>query len=198
MVFSHCGIPAEAGVPFPSAGRCPLPAGAGGGGTGYRGRPGPVTGGDGAAGWPGLRDREHGPGTDHVRIGADDPPVGRVKSRQPPRTANRAAMPASVSPGCTTYLAAGRLPGTDAAATLSVLATVTSVVLLAMRVFAWAGRTDPFPPAATMISRMHQASTTHADFVDIRTVLSLSFQGDQRRTLQARTPRTRTVRKERT
>jgi hypothetical protein len=35
---------------------------------------------------------------------------------------------------------------------------------------------------------MLQASTTHADFVHIRTVLSLSFRGDQRRTLLARTP----------
>jgi hypothetical protein len=50
----------------------------------------------------------------------------------------------------------------------------------------------------TMTSRMHQASMTHADLVHIRTVLSLSFQGDQRRTLLARTPRARTVRKERT
>jgi hypothetical protein len=72
------------------------------------------------------------------------------------------------------------------------------LVLLAMRMFAWAG-TDPFmPPATSRISRMLQASTTHADFVHIRTVLSLSFQGDQRRTLLVRTPETRTVRKERT
>ena len=134
-----------------------------------------------------------------IRIRTDERPVRRVKAGQPPRTANRAAMPDNVSPGCTIYLAAGRLPVTNAAATLSVLARVTSVVLLAMRVFAWAGRTDPFTPTATtMISRMHQASTTHADFVHIRTVLSLSFQGDQRRTLQARTPKARTVRKERT
>ena len=54
------------------------------------------------------------------------------------------------------------------------------------------------PTATRMISRMLQASTTHADFVHIRTVLSLSFQGDQRRTLLARTPKARTVRKERT
>jgi hypothetical protein len=119
-------------------------------------------------------------------------------------------MPDNVSPGCTTYLAAGLAAGTDAAATLSVLARVTSVllvvlvllvllVLLAMRWFAWAGRADPFMPTATKrMNRMLQASTTHADFVHIRTVVSLSFQGDQRRTLQVRTPETRTVRKERT
>src|ERR1700677_4759489 len=101
-------------------------------------------------------------------------------------------MPDRVSPGCTTYLAAGLAAGTDAAVTLSVLARVTSVllvllvlVLLAMRWFAWAGRADPFMPTATRrTSRMLQASTTHADFVHIRTVVSLSFQGDQRRTLR--------------
>src|SRR5580704_5777854 len=98
--------------------------------------------------------------------------LAEYRAGQPPRTANRAAMPDNVSPGCTTYLAAGRFPVTDAAATLSVLARVTSVVLLAMRVFAGAGRTDPFTPTATkMISRMlNQASATHADFVHIRTV----------------------------
>ena len=104
-------------------------------------------------------------------------------------------MPDNVSPGCTTYLAAGRFPVIDAAATLSALARVTSVVLLAMRMFAWAWRTDPFAPTiTTMISGMHQASMTHADFVHIRTVLSLSFQGDQRRTLQVLTPKARTGR----
>src|SRR5580693_10114395 len=102
-------------------------------------------------------------------------------------------MPDNVSPGRTAYLETGRLPVTNAAATLSVLARVTSVllvllVLLAMRMFAWTGRADPFMPTATRMIRMLQASTTHADFVHIRTVLSLSFQGDQRRTLLARTP----------
>jgi hypothetical protein len=58
---------------------------------------------------------------------------------------------------------------------------------------------DPFGPAAIrMTDRMLQASTTHADFVHVRMVLSLSFQGDQRRTLLVRTPKARTGRKERT
>src|SRR5215831_21273793 len=35
---------------------------------------------------------------------------------------------------------------------------------------------------------MLQASTTHADSVHVRMMLSLSFQGDQRRTLLVRTP----------
>jgi hypothetical protein len=50
-------------------------------------------------------------------------------------------------------------------------------VLLAMRVFAWAGRRDPMGPAAVMMSRMPQASTTHADHVRTRMVPSLSFRG---------------------
>jgi hypothetical protein len=51
------------------------------------------------------------------------------------------------------------------------------LVLLAMRVFAWAGRRGPVDPAAVMMSRMPQASTTHADQVRTRMVLSLSFRG---------------------
>ncbi len=95
-------------------------------------------------------------------------------------------MPDSVSPLCTTYLVVGLAAVTGAAAMLSVLVRVTSV-LLAVRVFAWAGWTDPVIPAATkMIDRMLQASTTHADLIHARIVLSLSFQGDQRRTLLAR------------
>ena len=58
------------------------------------------------------------------------------------------------------------------------------VLLLAVRVFAWAGGTDPLIPAATtMIDSTIQASTTHADLVHVRIVLSLSFLGNQRRTL---------------
>jgi hypothetical protein len=52
---------------------------------------------------------------------------------------------------------------------------VLLVVLLAMRVFAWAGRGDPIDPAAARMSRMPQASTTHADLVRTRMVPSLSF-----------------------
>jgi hypothetical protein len=44
---------------------------------------------------------------------------------QPPRTANRAAMPDNVSPGRTGYLETGRATVFGAAATLSVLARVT-------------------------------------------------------------------------
>jgi len=54
------------------------------------------------------------------------------------------------------------------------------------------------PTAIKMIGKMVQASTTHADFVHVRMVLSLSFQGDQRRTQAVRTPKDEPVRKERT
>ena len=112
--------------------------------------------------------------------------LAAYRAGQPPRTANRAAIPDSVSPLCTTYLVVWAVAVTGAAAMLSVLVRVTSV-LLAVRVLAWAGWTDPFRPTATrMIDRMLQASTTHADFVHARIVLSLSFQWDQRRTLARR------------
>ena len=58
------------------------------------------------------------------------------RAGQPPRTANRAAMPDNVSPGCTAYPGAGRAAGTNAAATLSALATVVTSVLLAVRMLA--------------------------------------------------------------
>ena len=110
---------------------------------------------------------------------------------QPPRTANRAAMPDRVSPSWTTY----RVWGVDAVAgaARSVLVKVI-LVLLCVRVFAWAGRgADPCVTAATsMIGTMLQASTTHADLSHMRIVLSLSFQGDQRRPLRVRTPTGRT------
>src|SRR6202044_2533049 len=78
---------------------------------------------------------------------------------------------------------AGALAVTDGAVMVSVLVR-TSSVLLAVRMVAWAGWTDPFMPAVTkVIDRMVQASTTHADLVHVRMVLSLSFRGDQRRTL---------------
>jgi len=51
------------------------------------------------------------------------------------------------------------------------------LVMLAMRVFAWAGRKGPKEPTAVMMSRMPQASATHADQVRTRMVPSLSFRG---------------------
>src|SRR5215469_4313002 len=85
-------------------------------------------------------------------------------------------MADKVSPLCTTYFVLLVVADTDAA-TLTVLVRMTSV-LLAVRVFAWAGWTGPFVLTATrMMGRTLQASTTHADFVHARMVLSLSFQG---------------------
>ena len=110
--------------------------------------------------------------------------LAAYRAGQPPRTANRAAMPDSVSPVRTRYLVAELVSVTGAAATLRVRVRMTSVVLFAVRVFAWAGGTDPLMPAAiTMIDSTIQASTTHADLVHVRIVLSLSFLGNQRRTL---------------
>ena len=54
------------------------------------------------------------------------------------------------------------------------------LVVLAMRVFAWAGRKDPEEPTAVKMSRIAQASATHADQVRTRMVPSLSFQGCKR------------------
>src|SRR5215469_13197109 len=84
----------------------------------------------------------------------------------------------NVSPGCTTYRGAGCAADgfvADAAATPTVLVRVTAVVLLAMRMFAWVRGTDHPMPATRRVSSRPQASTTHADFVHTRKVLSLSF-----------------------
>src|SRR3977135_1447941 len=98
---------------------------------------------------------------------------------QPPRMWNRAAMPDNVSPYWTTYVVAGLVAGTDGTATLRVRGRITSL-LLAVVVFGWAGSADTFMPTATrVIDKIPQASTTHADFVHVRIVLSLSFRGDQ-------------------
>src|SRR5262249_34246896 len=115
------------------------------------------------------------------------------RAGHPPRTPNRAAMPDKGAPLRTTYLVVWRVAVTGAAAALDVLVRMTSVVLPAVRVFAWAWWADPFMPTAIrVIGRMLQASTTHADLIHVRMVMSLSFQGDQRRTLQVRTPKART------
>src|SRR5262252_6997384 len=106
-------------------------------------------------------------------------------------------MPDSVSPLRTTYVVVWLAAVTGDAATLNVLVRMISVVLPAVRVFAWAGWADRCIPTATrMIDRTLQAITTHADLVHVRMVLSLSFQGDQRRTLLVRTPVVRTGGKE--
>ena len=61
--------------------------------------------------------------------------------------------------------------------TLILLFLLLLLLLLAVRMFARAGRAGRLmPAAATITTRMlPQASTTHADFVHTRTVLSLSF-----------------------
>src|SRR3954463_5072703 len=88
--------------------------------------------------------------------------LAAYRAGQPPRTASAAAIPARVSPGCTTYRAAGRAAGPGAAAAPGVLARVTWAAL-AMRMSAWAGRAGPVMPATTMTVRMIQASMAPAD-----------------------------------
>jgi hypothetical protein len=88
--------------------------------------------------------------------------LAAYRSCQPPRAANRAAMPGNASPGCMTYLAVEFVAVMNGALAFSVLVRVISS-LFAMRMFAWAGQTDPFMPAAARMSRMLQASMTHAD-----------------------------------
>ena len=66
------------------------------------------------------------------------------RAGQPPRTANRAAIAARLSPRCTTYLAGELAAVIGAAAALNVLVLVLVLVrmtsvLLVVRVFAWAG-----------------------------------------------------------
>jgi hypothetical protein len=66
------------------------------------------------------------------------------------------------------------------ACVVMVVVVLVLLVLLAMRVFAWAARKGPEEPTAVTMSRMPQASTTHADLVRTRMVPSLSFQGCKR------------------
>lgn len=88
--------------------------------------------------------------------------LAAYRACQPPRAANRAAMPDNALPGCMTYLAVEFVAVLNGAPAFSVLVRVISS-LFAMRMFAWAGQTDPFMPAAARMSRMLQASMTHAD-----------------------------------
>ncbi len=113
----------------------------------------------------------------------------------PGRTVHVAAGPAAVSASAVTVrTAAGSVagaawvpPGSLARGARAVPGSLarTAWVILAVLVFAWAGRPDPETAAARMGTMMHQASTTHADLVHLRTVV-LSFLGGQRRTLLAR------------
>ena len=105
MVFSHDGMPVSAGTPVLGPGRCPLPAGAAGGGVRYRrgagpGRADPGVGGRGIASTaPGRITFGSGPMT--CRLAA-------YRAGQPPCTASAAAIPARVSPDTTMYRVSGR------------------------------------------------------------------------------------------
>ena len=129
-------------------------------------RPRPCSGPEHPAG-----QHQDGARADDVRIGADARPVGRVQGRpaaahgepggdagqtchRPARHTWRRGAPPSSVPRPRSACWCGR---------------VTWVVLLAVRVFAWAGGTDPFIPAATRTSagcsrraRRTRTSSTHA------------------------------------
>src|SRR5260370_24016240 len=78
------------------------------------------------------------------------PMCGRLaayRAGQPPRTANRAAMPDNVSPGCTTYLAAEGAARAGPAAKPPSLARV-AFGSFATRNVASAGAAAPLLPAA--------------------------------------------------
>src|SRR5882724_2728560 len=93
-------------------------------------------------------------------------------------------MADKVSPGRTVHLAA-RSAGPAVTRAFSVVTDSlvgTTCVLLAMPMFAWAaGWSGPRAPTAATRASRHQASTTHADMVHLRTMVLASFLGDQRR-----------------
>jgi hypothetical protein len=112
----------------------------------------------------------------------------------PARAPGRAAGRAGGGCACPAASAAGRLgwpalvkvagmaapvaPVARAASRVAplVVAVVVVLVVVAVRVVAWAWRWAPvMGPAVVSRSRMPQASTTHADLVRTRMVLSLSF-----------------------
>ena len=125
--------------------------------------------------------------------------LAAYRACQPPGTRSPAAMADRVSPGRTVHVAARTagcavtsavLVATDslisiAGALIAVfLVLVLLLVLLAVlmfsavRMFAWAGPATRTPTIAAR-GRMHQASTTHTDIVHLRTMMLLSFLGDQ-------------------
>jgi hypothetical protein len=85
-----------------------------------------------------------------------------------------------VSPGRTVHVAAGLAAGEAVLAVMAAADSLSRVawVILAMLVFAWAGRPGPDGPAAAVTSRMMlQASTKHADKVHLCTVVLFPSSG---------------------
>src|SRR5271154_7239028 len=90
---------------------------------------------------------------------------------------------AAAGRAATVWAATGRAATVWETAGVRARVRMTSwMVLIAVRVFTWAGRAGPFRPAITRTASRVQASTTHADVSHVRIGLSLSFQGCQRRT----------------
>jgi hypothetical protein len=94
----------------------------------------------------------------------------------------------NVLPGHTTYVVAPEVVVANncGPADWVMAVSLTWVVLFAMRWAAWARLTDLEMSVAATMGRMLQASTMHADFVHLRTVVLLSFLRDQHRTMPAR------------
>jgi hypothetical protein len=116
--------------------------------------------------------------------------LAAYRACQPPGTRSPEAMADRVSPGSTVHVAARPARCAVTAAVLAVtesLVRITGVLvvlavlmLTAVLMFAWAGPGIRRPTSATR-GRMHQAITTHADIVHLRTMVLLSFLGDRRR-----------------
>ncbi len=112
--------------------------------------------------------------------------LAAYRACQPPGTWSAAAMPDKVSPGRTVHVPACRAGSavTPAFAAVTDSLARTAWVLLAMLMFAWAaGWSGPRVLAAATRASRHQASTTHADMVHLRTMVLTSFLG-----ISARTP----------
>ena len=70
---------------------------------------------------------------------------------------------------------------------LAALVLAAVLMLVAVLMFAWAtGRPGPEEPATATRCRMHQASTTHADRVHLRTMVLLPSWGQRRALLAGR------------
>ena len=126
--------------------------------------------------------RQHRARVNHVRVGADDPPVRRVQGRPAAAHPQRGGDAGQGVTGLHDIPRPGPAAATASSAGTAPLWTpagpvISLVVLLAVRMFALGGRPGRHRPAATttITTMLPQANTTHADFVHTRTVLSLSF-----------------------
>ena len=123
--------------------------------------------------------------------------LAAYRAAQPPRTDSRAAMPDNVSPGCTTYRAAGLAARTDTVATLTVSARMIPVRTATAADSRCGSQPGPGGTGSCPCHHDDQQGTAgehHARGLRPHThgMRSLSFHRDQRQALVARTPTTRT------